>query len=59
MNYIEGVYKRKVQAEIDSYRVSDNEDKRDTIQTQDVLVLEKNLNLVTIYFYINFLAFNL
>jgi len=41
MNYIKGVYKRKVQAEIDSYRVSDNEDKRDTIQTQDVLVLEK------------------
>ena len=41
MNYIKRVYKRIVQAEIDSYKVSDNKDKRGTIQAQDVLMLDK------------------
>ena len=31
MDYIKGVYKRKIQAEIDSYKDSEDEDKKDTI----------------------------
>jgi len=41
MNYIKGVYKRRIQAEIESYQDSENEDKRDTIQAQDILMLDK------------------
>ena len=41
MDYIKGVYKRRVQAEIDSYKYSDDENKRDTIQDQDVLMFYK------------------
>ena len=41
MDYIKGVYKKKIQAEIDSYKDSDDEDKRDTIQAQDILMLDK------------------
>ena len=41
MDYIKGVYKRKIQAEIESYKNSEDEDKRDTIQAQDVLMLDK------------------
>jgi len=41
MDYIKGVYKRKIQAEIDSYKDSEDEDKRDTIQTQDILMLDR------------------
>ena len=40
MEYIKGVYKRRVQSEIDSYKDSEDEDKRDTIQAQDVLMIE-------------------
>ena len=40
MDYIKGVYKKKIQSEIESYKDSDNEDKRDTIQVQDVLMLD-------------------
>ena len=43
MNYIEGVYKRRIQAEIESYQDSEDEDKKDTIQAQDVLMLDKIL----------------
>lgn len=32
LDYIKGVYKRRVQSEIDSYKDSEDEDKRDTIQ---------------------------
>jgi len=39
MDYIKGVYKKKIQAEIESYKDSEDEDKRDTIQAQDVLML--------------------
>ena len=39
MDYIKGVYKRKIQAEIESYKDPEDEDKRDTIQAQDVLIL--------------------
>jgi len=40
MDYIKGVYKKKIQAEIESYKDSEEEDKRDTIQAQDVLMLD-------------------
>ena len=40
IEYIKGVYKRRVQAEIDSYKDSEDEDKRDTIQAQDVLNID-------------------
>ena len=41
MDYIKGVYKRKIQAEIESYKDPEDEDKRDTIQVQDVLMLDR------------------
>ena len=41
MDYIKGVYKRKIQAEIESYKEAEDEDKRDTIQAQNVLMLDK------------------
>ena len=41
MEYIKGVYKRRVQAEIDSYKDSEDDDEKDTIRTQDVLMLDK------------------
>ena len=31
LEYIKGVYKRRVQAEIDSYKDTEDEDKKDTI----------------------------
>ena len=40
MNYIKGVYKSRIQAEIESYQDSEDEDKRDTIQAQDILMLD-------------------
>ena len=41
IDYIKSVYKKKIQAEIESYKDSEDEDKRDTIQAQDVLILDK------------------
>ena len=40
LEYIKGVYKKRVQAEIDSYNDPDDEEKSDTIQVQDVLMLD-------------------
>ena len=40
IDYIKGVYKRKIQAEIESYNDPEAEDKKDTIQAQDVLMLD-------------------
>ena len=40
MDYIKGVYKRKIQAEIESYKDPEDENKRDTVQAQDVLMLD-------------------
>jgi len=39
IDYIKGVYKRKIQAEIESYK--DPEDKIDTIKAQDTLMLDR------------------
>ena len=41
MDYIKGVYKRKIQSEIVSHKDLEEEDKRDTIQAQDVLMLDR------------------
>ena len=42
IDYIKGVYKRKkIQAEIESYKDLEDEDKRDTIQAQDILMLDR------------------
>ena len=41
MDYIKGVYKRKIQAEIESYKDPEDKDKSDTIQAQDVLMLDR------------------
>ena len=41
MDYIKGVYKRKIQAEIESYKDPEDEDNRDTIKAQDVLMLDR------------------
>ena len=40
LEYIKGIYKERVQAEIDSYKDSEDEKNRDTIRAQDVLMLE-------------------
>jgi len=40
IDYIKGVYKRKIQAEIETYKDPQDEDKRDTVQAQDVLMLD-------------------
>ena len=41
MDYIKGIYKKKIQSEIESYMDPEDEDKRDTIQAQDVLMLDR------------------
>ena len=41
MDYIKGIHKKKIQPEIESYRDPEEEDKRDTIQAQDVLMLDR------------------
>ena len=41
LEYIKGVYKRRVQAEIDSYKDPEEEIKTDTIQAQDVLMIDR------------------
>ena len=41
IDYIKGVYKRKTQAEIESYKDPEDEDKKDTIHAQDVLMIDR------------------
>ena len=41
VDYIKEVYKRKIQAEIESYKDPEDENKRDTIKAQDVLMLDR------------------
>ena len=41
INYLKRVYKRRVQAEIESYKDSEYRDKRVTIKTQDVLMIDR------------------
>jgi len=41
IDYIKEVYKRKIQTEIESYKDLEDQDKRDTIQVQDILMLDR------------------
>ena len=41
MDFIKGVYEKKIQSEIESYKDNEDEDKRDTIQVQNVLILDR------------------
>ena len=41
IDYIKGVYKRKIQDEIETYKDLEDEEKRATIQAQDVLMLDR------------------
>ena len=41
IDYIKRVYKRKIQDEIESHIDPEDEDKKDTIQAQDVLMLDQ------------------
>ena len=41
IDYIKAVYRRKIQSEIESYTDPEDDDKRDTIQSQDVLMLDR------------------
>ena len=41
IDYIKGIYKKKIQAEIESFKDPEDENKRDTIQAQDVLIIDR------------------
>ena len=41
MDYIKGIYKKKIQSEIESYKDLEDEDRRDKIEVQDVLMLNR------------------
>ena len=41
MDYIKGVYKKKIQSEIESYKDTEDEEKIDTIKAQDILMVDK------------------
>ena len=41
IDYIRGVYQKKIQVEIESYKDSEDDEERDTIQAQDVLMLDR------------------
>ena len=41
IDYIRKVYKRKIQAEIESYKDPEDEDNSDTIKVQDVLMIDR------------------
>ena len=50
IDYIKGVYKKKIQSEIESYKDSDDKDERDTIQSQDVLMLNRiSIKLISLF----------
>ena len=41
LEYIKEVYKKRLKSEIDSYKYSEDEDNKDTIRAQDILILER------------------
>ena len=41
MDYIKDIYKKKIQSEIESYKDLEGEDKRDKIEAQDVLMINR------------------
>ena len=54
IDYIKGVYKRKIQAEIESYKDLKDEDNRDTIQAQDILMLDRISIYLSFFFFFTF-----
>ena len=59
IDYIKGVYKKKIQSEIESYKDLEDENKSDTIQVQDVLMVDR-ISIWLSFFdsYLNNLAIN-
>ena len=41
IDYIKGIYKRKIQSEIESYKDPEDEEIRDTFRAQEVLRLDR------------------
>ena len=41
IDYIKGIYKRKIQSEIESYKDPEDEEIRDTFRAQEVLMLDR------------------
>ena len=41
LKYIKEVYKKKIQSEIESYKNNEDEEMKDKIQVQDVLMLDR------------------
>ena len=41
MEYIKHIYRQKIQSEIESYKDTEDEEKRDTIKAQDILMVDK------------------
>ena len=41
MEYIKADYRSRVEAEFESYKYLEEQEKRDTIKSQDVLILDK------------------
>ena len=41
INFIKEVYKKRVQSEIEAYKDSEDEQKKDTIQAQNILMLDR------------------
>ena len=41
IDYIKRIYKKKIQAEIESYKDAEDDKKIDTIQVQDILMLDR------------------
>ena len=44
IDFIKGVYKRRIQSEIESYNDQEDEYYKDTIQVQDVLLIDRIFN---------------
>ena len=40
LEFIKGVYKKRIQVEIDSYKDYEDKDKIDTIESQDILMVD-------------------
>ena len=41
IDYIKGVYKRKIQSEIETYTDAEDGKKRDTVKAQDILMIDR------------------
>ena len=59
IDYIKGVYKKKIQSEIESYKDLEDENNSDTIQVQDVLMVDR-ISIWLSFFdsYLNNIAIN-